>query len=171
MTLDLDVQPDRFGPSGRRVRARMVGVLALVCVAGLILAVLSRAAGSDDTVTVTQDGFTLRCDAEAVEGETMACTLTNTSADAQPWPVVALLHLSADEDRALVVGSPVDVAFGSLSPAVELDSSVWWIGETLVGYSRFDWDGEADGTPADPPPPPDCARSPRTLPDGEHHGQ
>ncbi|WP_419944336.1 hypothetical protein [Candidatus Poriferisodalis sp.] len=146
-----------------------MGVLALACVAGLVLAVLSPVAGAEDTVpvtvTVTQDGFSLTCDAEVAEGETLACTLANSSSEAQPWPVVALLHLSADEDRALVVGSPVDVGFGSLSPVVELDSSVWWIGETLVGYSRFDWDGDADGVPADPPPtvttlvPPETSRT------------
>jgi hypothetical protein len=125
-----------------------LGALALL--AGLALVVLDWPAGGDSTVTVTQDDFTLACAATVAEGETLECTLTNTSSAAEAWPVVALVHLADDTDRALVVGKPIDAAFAARQPAAELDSGVEWIGETLVGYSRFDWSGRASAAPATP---------------------
>ena len=138
-----------------------LGALALL--AGLTLIVLAWPAGGDSTVTVTQGDFTLTCNSSVAEGETLACTLTNTSDTAAAWPVVALVHLSDDTDRALVVGSPIDAAFAARQPAAELDSGVEWIGDTLVGYSRFDWTGDAPGAPTTAPTstssPPDNART------------
>ena len=93
--------------------------------------------------TVTAYGFELSCDANVSEGSTLACTLSNTSDEAADWPAVGIVHLSSDDDRALVVGSPVDVAFGALEGSPETEDDVWWIGDVLVGYSRFDWDGQA----------------------------
>ena len=93
--------------------------------------------------TVTAYGFELSCDANVSEGSTLACTLSNTSDEAADWPTVGIVHLSSDDDRALVVGSPVDVAFGALEGSPETEDDVWWIGDVLVGYSRFDWDGQA----------------------------
>ena len=93
--------------------------------------------------TVTAYGFELSCDANVSEGSTLACTLSNTSDEAADWPAVGIVHLSSDDDRALVVGSPVDVAFGVLEGSPETEDDVWWIGDVLVGYSRFDWDGQA----------------------------
>ena len=131
----------------QRPTAWLARLGALALVAGLALIVLDWPASGDSTVTVTQGGFTLTCDATVAEGETLACTLTNTSGTAEAWPVVALVHLSDDTDRALVVGSPIDAAFAARQPAAELDSGVEWIGDTLVGYSRFDWSGDAPGAP------------------------
>ena len=97
----------------------------------------------DPRATVTAYGFELSCDANVSEGSTLACTLSNTSDEAADWPAVGIVHLSSDDDRALVVGSPVDVAFGVLEGSPETEDDVWWIGDVLVGYSRFDWDGQA----------------------------
>jgi hypothetical protein len=120
---------------------------AVVLLVGLTLIVLVWPASGDSTVTVTQGDFTLTCDATVAEGETLACILTNTSATPEAWPVVAIVHLSDDTDRALVVGSPIDAAFAARQPAANLDSGVEWIGDTLVGYSRFDWSGSAEAAP------------------------
>ena len=138
--------------ASRRTIAWISKVGAVLLVAALALVVLGWPAGGDSTVTVTQGDFTLSCNASVAEGETLACTLTNTSSAASAWPVVALVHLSDDTDRALVVGSPIDASFATRQPAAELDSGVEWIGDTLVGYSRFDWSGDAPGAPATTPP-------------------
>ena len=133
--------------SHQRPTARLARIVTLALVAGLVLFAVGWPASGDSTVTVTQGDFTLTCDATVAEGETLACTLTNTSATAEAWPVVALLHLSDDTDRALVAGSPIDAAFAARQPAADLDSGVEWIGDTLVGYSRFDWSGSAGADP------------------------
>ena len=120
---------------------RAVGWAAVAALgAGLVSSVVS---AQQPGATVTAYGFELSCDANVSEGSTLACTLSNTSDEAADWPTVGILHLSSDDDRALVVGSPVDVAFGALEGAPETEDDVWWIGDVLVGYSRFDWDGQA----------------------------
>ena len=125
---------------------RRAGLLSVVAVAAVSASfvLLARVADSDSSITVTQGDFTLTCPRNTVvEGQTLTCTLANTAGEPRPWPVVAIMHLSTDEDRALVRGSSIDVAFGARSPSAALDADVWWIGETLVGYSRFDWPGSA----------------------------
>lgn len=131
----------------RRTGWLVVAVVVLLASAGFV--VVAGVAGSDTSVTVTQGNFTLTCPVGSVaEGRTLTCTLANTSDKAQAWPVVAILHLSSDDDRALVRGSLIDASFGARSPAADLDNGVEWIGETLVGYSRFDWSGEAGASPS-----------------------
>ena len=143
MTVNLRRSLARMQHAGRLAALAGLGLAA----AGLVL--LAGTAGSDSSIAVTEGDFTLSCSTNTVaEGGTLTCTLANTSAEAKPWPVVAIMHLSTDEDRALVRGSPVDVAFGARSPSAELDNGAWWIGETLVGYSRFDWPGEAGADPS-----------------------
>ncbi|MXZ52503.1 MAG: hypothetical protein F4Z34_04885, partial [Acidimicrobiaceae bacterium] len=141
---------------GRRHVARLrsarphVGWLgvAAVLAAGIGFLLLGGVASSSSSITVTQGDFTLTCPAGTVaEGATLSCTLTNTSAEAKPWPVVAILHLSTDDDRALVRGASIDVTLGTPSPAATIDGGVTWIGDTLVGYSRFDWSGDAGADP------------------------
>ena len=120
---------------------RAVGWAAVAALgAGLVSSVVS---AQQRGATVTAYGFELSCDANVSEGSTLACTLSNTSDEAADWPAVGIVHLSSDDDRALVVGSPVDVAFGALEGSPETEDDVWWIGDVLVGYSRFDWDGQA----------------------------
>ena len=120
---------------------RAVGWAAVAALgAGLVSSVVS---AQQRGATVTAYGFELSCDANVSEGSTLVCTLSNTSDEAADWPTVGIVHLSSDDDRALVVGSPVDVAFGALEGAPETEDDVWWIGDVLVGYSRFDWDGQA----------------------------
>ena len=104
----------------------------------------SGGAESDSTVTVTHGDFDMTCERSVDEGSGLACTLRNTSAAAQAWPVVGVLHLSTDDDRALVVGTAVDV---ELSVGGTPEKGVMWIGETLVGYSRLDVAGEAAARP------------------------
>ena len=93
-----------------------------------------------DRVPATITGeFEFSCPAPSVaEGTTLTCTLVNLGSEAGPWPVAGLVHLSTDDDRALVRR---DVALTATDATVE--NGLWWIGETLVGYSRFDWSGDA----------------------------
>ena len=120
---------------------RAVGWAAVAALgAGLVSSVVS---AQLPRATVTAYGFELSCDESVSEGSTLVCTLSNTSDEAADWPTVGIVHLSSDDDRALVVGSPVDVAFGALEGGPETEDDVWWIGDVLVGYSRFDWDGQA----------------------------
>ena len=115
---------------------------------GVGFLLLGGVAGSDSSITVTQGDFELTCPAGTVaEGATLACTLKNTASEARPWPVVAILHLSTDADRALVRGTSIDVTLGAPSPEAAIDGGVTWIGDTLVGYSRFDWSGNAGADP------------------------
>ena len=89
------------------------------------------------------DGFDLSCPASENEGGTVACTLTNTGDEAKNWPVVGILHLSSDPKRALVRGSLLDLQLETPDPASAIDGGLWWIGDVLVAYSRFDWQGMA----------------------------
>ena len=105
--------------------------------------VLSIVHGQESSVSVEAYGFDLSCATSVAEGSTLVCTLSNTTDADAPWPVVGIVHLSSDTDRALVVGSLIDVEFGTLVGGPDVESDVWWIGDVVVGYSRFDWDGEA----------------------------
>ena len=97
------------------------------------------------TVSVTDtEGFALSCGTTVSEGYSLTCTLTNTGSSTTPWPGVAIFHLSEDDNRALVRGGAVDVEFRDpVLPPAEVEGGVWWVGEVLVAYERFDWDGEA----------------------------
>lgn len=86
--------------------------------------------------------FSLVCAAEFSEGATAECTVTNTADGSRPWPGVVIFHKSSDGARALVRGR-VDVEFGSLVPNAREEGALWWVGDTLIGYSRFDWSGRA----------------------------
>ena len=134
-----------------RGRARswrwVLGVLGVAVLSGW--AALAVVEGQTTSVTVSEYGFELSCPTSVAEGSTLNCTLTNTTDDANDWPVVAILHLSTDADRALVVGAPVDVSFGTLTGSPAIEQGVWWIGDTLVGYSRFDWTGQAPASTTD----------------------
>ena len=91
-----------------------------------------------------ENGFELSCAAAVSEGGTLTCTLTNSADEAAGWPVIAILHLSSDSNRALVRGSPLDLRFGTPVPDATVDGGLWWIGDVLVGYSRFDWSEVAE---------------------------
>ena len=136
---------------GRRLPGRLAGTIDLRC--GFICreVVLSAVSGvffvsafaQEARTAVSLDGFDLSCPASVNEGGTVACTLTNTDAEAKNWPVVGILHLSSDADRALVRGSPLDLQLATPDPSSEIDGGLWWIGSVLIAYSRFDWEGEA----------------------------
>ena len=79
------------------------------------------------------------------EGSTLQCTISDTGVGAAAWPVVGILHLSSDADRALVRGVPVDVALEAPAAGTPVDGGVWWIGDVLVGYARADLLGESEG--------------------------
>ena len=100
-------------------------------------------ADADDSVTVSHDGFELTCPSLIAEGSILTCTLTNTAATEEAWPVVGILHRSDDSNRALVRGSPLDVQLSAPTPEATIEGGVWWIGPDLVGYSFFDWSGTA----------------------------
>ena len=115
-----------------------------------------------ENVEVGVDGFTLSCPSQVVEGSTLSCTLTNTNSDAAPWPVVAIIHSSADDNRALITEDSV-IASTASSYAVDLEFAEsqtpvredykYGYGElfsggsmsvyTVYGYEKFDWSGEA----------------------------
>ena len=138
--------------------------VAAVLAAGIGLLVLGGVAGSDSSVTVTHDDFELTCPSGTVdEGSTLTCTLKNTAAEAKPWPVVAILHLSTDGDRALVRGTSIDVTLGTPSPSATTEGGVTWIGDTLVGWSRFDWSGSAGADPTQTTVPQGAPGNSRTV--------
>ena len=125
-------------------RAQSVALFVL----GLLLLLLPSlfpAYAQDVEATVEVERFRLTCPSSAVEGDTLQCTIADTGAGAAAWPVVGILHLSSDADRALVRGVPVDVALQAQDGGTEVDGGVWWIGDVLVGYARVDLAGESDG--------------------------
>ena len=127
-----------------RVRIGLWAAVAMLAGGGLSFVLLGGMVSADSSFTVTQGDFELACPTGTVaENATLACTLKNTAAEAKPWPVVAILHLSTDDDRALVRGTSIDVTLATPSPSAAIDGGVTWIGDTLVGYSRFDWAGTA----------------------------
>ena len=98
-----------------------------------------------DDATVEVERFQLTCPSSAVEGDTLQCTVSDTGVGVGAWPVVAILHLSSDADRALVLGVPVDVALQAPDAGTAIDGGVWWVGDVLVGYARTDLAGESEG--------------------------
>ena len=128
-----------------RPRMRSARWTALAIALGLVVLWLAIevASAQQQTVSVEAYGFELECDTNALEGSTLECTLSNTGDAPAEWPTVAIVHLSSDSNRALVVGAPIDVAFGVLEGTPDTEEDVWWIGDVLVGYSRFHWSGEA----------------------------
>ncbi len=142
--------------------ARWAAVAVLATGIGFLF--LGGVAGSDSSITVTQGDFELTCPTGAIgEGDTLPCTLKNTAAEAKPWPVVAILHVSTDADRALVRGTSIDVTLGAPSPSAAIDGGVTWIGDTLVGYSRFDWSGNAGADPTQTTVPEGAPGNSRTV--------
>ena len=136
-----------FGMSAMRLpplssRLGVPSVLVMV-LAGVTAFFLFGVADASDSVTVSHDGFQLTCPGLIAEGSTLTCTLTNTAATEEDWPVVGILHRSADSNRALVRGSPLDVELNAPTPEATIEGGVWWIGRDLVGYSFFDWSGTA----------------------------
>ena len=129
--------------SPRRPRWRWAAIVASGLGAAASLLALSVVWSQEPDAAVTAHGFELTCDAAVEEGSTLACTLSNTTEEAAEWPAVAILHLSSDANRARVVGAPVDASFGTLEGSPGIESDVWWIGDVLVGFSRFDWTGTA----------------------------
>ena len=132
-----------YVPRLRPVAWLMVAVLLF----GVFQALASRAQSQETVVSLS--GFELRCPSNVNEGTTVTCTLTNLDEAGAPWPVVAMVHLSTDENRALVRGSPLDARIVAPSPSADIDGGVDWVGDTLVAYSRFDWSGDAPAAGAE----------------------
>ena len=130
-----------------RAYARLAWLVVPVLLLGVSQAVTSRAQSQQTVVSL--GGFELRCPSSVNEGTTASCTLSNLGEAAAPWPVVAIVHLSTDANRAFVRGSPLDVRTGTQSPSADMDGGVDWVGDTLVAYSRFDWSGDAPAAGAD----------------------
>ena len=130
-------------PSSRLVAPTVL----LMLLAGVTAFLGLGPADADDSVTVSHDGFDLTCPSLIAEGSTLTCTLTNTAATEEDWPVVGILHRSDDSNRALVRGSPLDVQLSAPTPEAAIEGGLWWIGPDLVGYSFFDWSGTATAAP------------------------
>ena len=134
-------------PSIHQIAVRMGSRIRLIRKALFVFITISAffvfAFAQKAEATVSLDGFDLSCPTSGNEGDTVACTLTNTAAETKNWPVVGILHLSSDANRALVRGSPLDLQLETPNPASEIDGGLWWIGGVLVAYSRFDWQGTA----------------------------
>ena len=129
----------------RALSSRLIApsVLLVALVAGFGAFVGLRLAEANTSVTVSHDGFELTCPSVIAEGSTLTCTLTNTAATEEDWPVVGILHRSDDSNRALVRGSPLDAQLSAPTPEATIEGGLWWIGPDLVGYSFFDWSGTA----------------------------
>ena len=116
-------------------------------------------AARGDRVEVEADGFRLRCPSRVLEGLEPGCTLTNTNPGSRNWPVVAVLHSSADANRALVTrdsSNADDTAFvrdvripgGNKQTGYHFGHGELFSGESrserlVYGYEKFDWDGSA----------------------------
>ena len=123
--------------------------------------VITRSAlGTAKTVSVSAGGFMLTCPAEVAKATVMECTLRATRS--AKWPVVAVIHSSADGDsRALVAEDPIipntdpsysrDLSLGPQQPARtafnfgygELFSGGSRSLYRTYGYEKFDWPGNA----------------------------
>ena len=123
------------------LRCGFIGREAVLSAVIGVFFISALAHGADKHVEL--DGFDLSCPASVNEGATVACTLTNSGTEAKNWPVVGILHLSSDANRALVRGSPLDLQLATPDPSSEIDGGLWWIGSVLIAYSRFDWEGDA----------------------------
>ena len=121
----------------------VVPAVLLIVLAGATALFRLGLADASDSITVSHDGFQLTCPGLIAEGSTLTCTLTNTAATEEDWPVVGILHRSDDSNRALVRGSPLDVELSAPTPEATIEGGLWWIGSDLVGYSFFDWSGTA----------------------------
>ena len=137
------------GGLSRSLLGRALLILVAVGLPLLATVMLVRSTLGTDTASVAVNGFQLTCPSDGTEGSTLECTVSNTNEEAADWPVVAILHRSTDEDRALVRGEPLDVEWGTINPAGDIDGSLWWQGDTLIAYSRFDWSGMAPAPDAD----------------------
>ena len=113
-------------------------------------------------VSVVAGEFTLDCPATVGEGESLSCTLKNGSSEYAEWPVVAIIHSSADSGRALIAEDSViadtdpgysqDLKFAS-AQTHPMDNYNYGYGElfsggsrsvyTTYGYQKFDWTGRA----------------------------
>ena len=104
------------------------------------------------------NGFTLKCPSIATEGTTLQCSLKNENATYVEWPVVAIIHSSQDDARALIEEDSVipetdsrfsqDLKFASSQTAPmakynhgygELFSGGSKSVYTIYGYQKFDW--------------------------------
>ena len=88
------------------------------------------------------DDFNLSCPTATSEGETLECIVSFVGDAATDWPVVGVLHLSSDAARALVRGVPLDLDM-AVPDGAKADGGLWWIGDVLVGFERFDLPGTA----------------------------
>ena len=132
---------------------RRVFRLALALVELLIVGVVA-ASGTE---------FELSCGSTVVEGGVVNCTLSNEGENGEAWPGVVIFHKASDADRALVRGRK-DVEFGALVPSTTVSGALWWVGDTLIGYSRIDWAGKAGAGASRTVPV-------RTLDDGAFEGE
>ena len=126
-----------------------------------LIKVSRQALGAATEVAVASAGFSLTCPAEVARGAVATCDLTNTNSSSNPWPVVAVIHNSADSHRALVAEDPIipdtdpayskDVTLSAQQPAP--DGFNYGYGELFsggsrsvyrtYGYQKFDWSGSA----------------------------
>ena len=114
----------------------------------------------DDVVKVVSGSFALTCPEAIQESARHDCTLRNNSPNAQPWPVVAVIHSSLDQHRATVAaGSGAGVALatdvrlwpdgGSPQDTYNYGRGELFPGGITVnrvsyGYQKFDLAGQAD---------------------------
>ena len=120
-------------------------------------------AARPSAVTVTSGDFTLTCPATATEGQTLTCSLAHSGSSSAGWPVVGIIHSSADAEagRALITEDTLIPASSSKfsqdlrlhpvqSPALaerhyghgNLFSGGSRSQRTTYGYESFDWSGQ-----------------------------
>ena len=102
------------------------------------------------TVSVDSGSFTLTCPSTATEGSEMSCTLDSDGTAPLDWPVVAILHSTAYDNRA-IVGEDSKLADGDTGYGQDLkfkETQATAVKNFNYGYGDY-FSGYTEGTEAD----------------------
>ena len=103
-----------------------------------------------ETVSVDSDSFTLTCPSTATETSEMSCTIQSDGTAPLAWPVVAILHSTAYDNRA-IIGEDSKLADGDTGYGQDLkfkEPQVTAVEDFNYGYGDY-FSGYTEGTEAD----------------------
>ena len=103
-----------------------------------------------ETVSVDSGSFTLTCPSTATETSEMSCTIQSDGTAPLAWPVVAILHSTAYDNRA-IIGEDSKLADGDTGYGQDLkfkEPQVTAVEDFNYGYGDY-FSGYTEGTEAD----------------------